>query len=118
MNWLHVSSTARLTYYKRHQKRVKATLDAIGILPRFEGRAIHDGWSAYQHYGCAHSLCNAHHLRELTALFEQEQQAWAGQMPTLLVAMKRAIDTAKEQGQSRLYPLCVCAFEGRYRQLL
>jgi transposase len=118
LHWLHVTGTARLTYYKSHKKRGKAALDAIGILPVFTGRAIHDGWSAYRHYGCAHALCNSHHLRELTAVFEQQQQAWAGEMKTLLVAIKHAVDTARYQGQSRLPPLRECAFEGRYRALL
>lgn len=73
LHWLHVTSTARLTYYQSHPKRGKSALEAIGILPGFPGRAVHDGWSAYRGYGCEHALCNAHHLRELTAVFEQQQ---------------------------------------------
>lgn len=118
LNWLHVTSTSRLTYYKSHSKRGKTALEAIGILSAFTGRAVHDGWSAYRNYACGHALCNAHHLRELTAVFEQEQQEWANPMKTLLVEMKRAVDTAKEEGQRRLHPLRICAFEGRYRALL
>jgi len=118
LHWLHVTSTARLTYYKSHQKRGKAALDAIGILSAFAGRAIHDGWSAYRHYGCAHSLCNSHHLRELTGVWEQQQQKWASEMQALLVEIKHAVDVAKEQGLQRLHPLQVCDFEGRYRALL
>lgn len=118
LQWLHVSSTARLTYYKRHSRRGKVALDAIGILPEFEGRAIHDGWSAYQKYGCKHSLCNSHHLRELIAVLEQQKQEWSGEMITLLREMKRAVDLAREDGHSHLPLLNVCAFEGRYRVLL
>lgn len=118
LHWLHVSSTARLTYYQSHPKRGKAALDAIGILPVFTGRAIHDGWSAYRQYVCGHALCNAHHLRELTAVFEQQQQAWAGEMKSLLVEIKQAVATARDQGHSRLHPLRECAFTGRYRALL
>jgi transposase len=118
LNWLHVTRTARLTYYKSHKKRGKDALDAIGILPEFTGQAVHDGWSAYRAYGCAHSLCNSHHLRELTAVFEQQQQAWAGEMKTLLVEMKHAVDAAQEKGETALHLLRICAFEGRYRKLL
>jgi len=118
LNWLHVTSTPTLTYYESHPKRGKAALTAIGILPKFAGRAIHDGWSAYAGYGCDHALCNAHHLRELTALFEQQQQPWAKQMKELLLEIKQALEKAAECGQPRLPVLLECRFEGRYRSLL
>src|SRR6266508_3595390 len=41
-------------------------LDAVGILPRFRGVAVHDAWAPYDTYTDAiHALCNAHALREL-----------------------------------------------------
>jgi transposase len=50
------------------------------ILPNFEGKAIHNDWKSYQDYKCEDYLCNAYHLRELTFIWEQYQQAWALQM--------------------------------------
>ncbi len=44
-------------------------MDIAGVLPSFTGVAVHDGWVSYLHYGCRHALCNAHHLRELTARY-------------------------------------------------
>ncbi len=118
LHWLHVTSTERLTYYASHPKRGKKALDAIGILPGYQGRVSHDGWSAYSAYPCQHSLCNSHHLRELTAIQEQQQQPWARQMKALLLQIKQAVEDAGERGAPRLHPLLECRFEGRYRALL
>jgi transposase len=118
LHWLHTASTARLTYYTRHTSRGKAGMDAAGVLPRFTGRAMHDGWSPYRQYGCRHSLCNSHHLRELTALHEQQGQEWAKGMRSLLGEIKKAVDVQKERGRSDLHPLVRASYLGRYRKLL
>jgi transposase len=116
--WLHSASTARLTYYFCHQSRGKKGMDAAGVLPSFSGRAMHDGWKPYRRYGCGHGLCNSHHLRELTALYEQQGQEWAAQMRSLLGAIKSCVEAAKEAGRSSLHPLKRAYFLGRYRRLL
>jgi transposase len=118
LHWLHVASTPTLTYYDWHKKRGKEGMDKAGILPHFAGIAMHDGWSSYGHYSCRHALCNAHHLRELTALYEQDGQEWAKKMRSLLVEIKKAVERAKEQGRGRLSPLLEARFEARYRKLL
>lgn len=118
LHWLHSASTPGLSYYSWHQKRGKIGMDAGGVLPSFNGRAVHDGYASYQRYACRHALCNAHHLRELTALFEQEGALWAGNMRHLLVEIKQAVDQAKEQGRKRLPILQEMHFEGRYQKLI
>ncbi len=55
--WLHVSSTQTLTHYGSHAKRGKEATESIGILPGFDGTAVHDSWSSYRQYACAHALC-------------------------------------------------------------
>lgn len=81
--WVHVVSTTALTHDARHAKRGHAATDAIGTLPAFLGRLVHDGWAPYWHYPCRHGLCNAHHLRELAAVAEQPGQAWAAALRAL-----------------------------------
>lgn len=100
--WLHVSATAMLTHYAVHPARGSQALDAIGILVEYGGISVHDGWKSYWQYGCGHALCNVHHLRELTYLEEEYQQAWAGQLKDLLLTMKAQVEDAKASGCSRL----------------
>lgn len=117
LHWLHSAGTETLTYYTCHPNRGRAGSDAGGILPVYRGTALHDGWCSYETYCCAHGLCNAHHLRELTGLQEQGQ-AWAADFATLLLDIHDAVAEAKQQGRSRLPALVECRFEARYDRLL
>jgi len=49
-SWLHVASTPHLTFYATHQKRGRAAMDAIGVVPQFRRRAVHDGLPSYGQY--------------------------------------------------------------------
>lgn len=102
LHWLHVNSTRFLTHLAWHAKRGSQALEAIGIWPRFRGRAMRDRWASYDRYTCAMSICVAHLLRELTYLEEQEQQDWAGEMKAVLLGMHDAAQEWREQGASAL----------------
>lgn len=115
--WLHAASTERLTYYDIHPKRGSEAMDAIGILPGFTGRAIHDAWRPYLTYECDHGLCNAHHLRELTFVHEQHQQEWAGQMKDFLQEIKKAVDQARPT-TNHLSQARIKAFQDTYQRIL
>jgi transposase len=112
--WLHCASNAHYTAFFAHLKRGTEALDAIGILPRFQGLLCHDHWKPYFRYGCLHSLCNAHHLRELEWAFEQDGQDWAKAMQDLLIECNQEVHQAggclsAEQAET---------FRARYRTLL
>lgn len=84
--WLHCASNDRLTLFYAHAKRGTEAMDAKGVLPKFKGILCHDHWKPYYHYTeCLHSLCNAHHLRELERAAEQDGQQWAKAMQALLL---------------------------------
>jgi transposase len=86
LHWMHVLVTPLLTWVACHAKRGKQAFDELGILAAFLGTLIHDGWKPYRDLLYKHGLCNAHHLRELTYLFEDLGQAWAGRMIDLLLS--------------------------------
>src|SRR5260221_7172464 len=117
-HWMHVSSTPQLTHYAVHPKRGKKALEAIGILKDFQGVSVHDGWRSYWQYPCQHALCNVHHLRELTFLHEEQQQDWAGQMKTVLLDIKAAVDQARVEGHPSLPSLEVADWKAQYLAVL
>jgi len=115
--WLHAASSPNLTYYKIHPKRGSHAMNQIGILPNFNGRAIHDFWKPYFKYDCNHGLCNAHHLRELVFLHEQHDQRWAKDMIECLVDIKKDVDEAKGSTDT-LFKEQIQKFEERYQAIL
>jgi len=102
LHWLHVACTEMLTFFGIHKNRGQIAMDMFSILPEFVGRLIHDHWKPYFNYDCLHGLCNAHHLRELLFLFEEEKQVWAGEMMKSLLAMRDFTRVRKSAGCSQL----------------
>ena len=86
--WLHCLCNDRLTLFYAHAKRGTEAMDAKNVLPRFTGILCHDHWKPYFRYKqCLHTLCNAHHVRELECAYEQDNQQWAKEMQDLLAAI-------------------------------
>jgi transposase len=117
-HWMHVTSTARLTHYQVHPSRGSKALEAIGILPRFLGTSVHDGFGSYFPYPCQHALCNVHLLRELTFLAEEQGLWWAAKLKALLLEMKEATVQARECKKLWLDPLEVADWEAHFLALL
>jgi hypothetical protein len=73
---------------------------------------------SYWQFLCQHALCNVHHLRDLTFLFEHQLQAWAGEMISLLLDIKAAVEQACAEGRASLHPLEVADWKAQYVALL
>ncbi|MEZ4713502.1 MAG: transposase [Caldilineaceae bacterium] len=59
-----------------------------GILPLFQGTAVHDHWASKPLTTVQHAFCNAHHLPELQFMVEQYQQPWAADASTTLAGQQ------------------------------
>jgi len=112
--WLHSASNDLWTLFYPHEKRGSLAMDAMGIIPEFKGVLCHDHWKPYFKYDCEHSLCNAHHLRELERAFEQDGQQWAKNMKSLLTEINQAVNDAGDC----LSQKASVAYRKKYRSLL
>ena len=109
--WLHVASTALLTFYRVCAKRGSLLANVAGIV-------VHDHWKPYYTMqGVLHALCDAHHLRELKALVEIEKEEWAGKMQRLLRRACHVTNRARERGVP-MKPRLIDCFERRYDAIL
>jgi transposase len=115
--WLHTVATETLTLYRACDKR--------GAMPEgLEGGVVvHDGFKSYGKLAMAaqppvHALCNAHHLRELKALTEFDQEPWAAAMSECLPDACKATGQARTRGATALSPDALQAFHARYWEAL
>lgn len=118
LHWLHCAVTTTLSWLACHAKRGTDAFEALGLLAGVRGTLVHDGLAGYKNLDCTHSLCNAHHLRELVFVHEQDNEkiwdGWAQEMIDLLLQAKREV--AQTGG-----PLSLgrqAWFEGQWDQLL
>jgi len=119
LHWIHVASTAQVTYLEVNAHRGRKAHDQIGILPTRRGWTLHDDYPSYYRYTQAHhAACNAHHLRELLFLLERYPQPWIEPLLQLLLEIKAQVAAAKQAGHTALPPDQLAAFERRYRELV
>jgi len=116
--WMHTSSTPTLTHYHVDPSRGQDALEAIGILPVFQGISIHDAWGSYFLYDCEHAMCLVHILRDLVFQAETQKAVWAIDLKDLLLDMKQATEQARDQAKPWLDPLEVVDWEAAFLRLL
>jgi transposase len=102
--WLHSASTSTDVLLAVHPKRGTKAMNAVGILPRFRGVAVHDAWAPYDTYtSMIHALCNAHALRELIYVTDTATgpvAEHAAQAVTALRRLNRLVTDARTTGQA------------------
>ena len=105
--WVHSASSGKYVLVTVHPKRGRQGMDAAGVLPAFAGIACHDAWAPYDSYDgvAGHALCDAHLLRELTAVTETgtaDDVIWARQAIDALLELKQAADAARAAGHDAI----------------
>ena len=88
-SWMHVVSNKTISYFAHHLNRGKQAMNDIGLLEHYKGTLVHDRFSSYFSYSCAHSLCNAHILRDLIYVEETFDSSWAKEIRKLLIQAKK-----------------------------
>jgi len=102
--WVHCASTTTHTVFQVDPKRGLAGTLNGGVLQLFTGVMVHDGWEPYKTFTAAtHGLCNAHHLRELQKICEDNPELGrAKQMTGFLVGTHRQVQAVKACGDTGL----------------
>jgi transposase len=118
--WVHVVSNAALTLLVAHPKRGAEALFDMGVLPKFEGTVVHDGWKPYEQLDAAtHAQCVVHLLRHLDALGTYPAHTgWTAAMRGLLLDAKAAVEEATAAGADRLDAAVLADYDARYHQII
>jgi transposase len=119
LHWVHCARTGTYTLLMVHPRRGRQAMEAMGVLPRFAGVAVHHAWAPYDTYtGPEHQLCCAHVLRELQAVTDAApggQWCWAAQAAGALTAMQDLVREAISQGRDAVDPAALAAQVRLYR---
>jgi len=116
--WLHSYSTTKHAYYEVHSRRGQQAMNDIGILPDFNGIAVHDFWKSYYQFCCQHALCNAHLLRDLIFIKERFKQTWSQDLLSLLLKMKAAKEKAVANGKTAFCKATIKNYKTQYLKII
>lgn len=118
--WVHNASNENFTYLTVEEKRGTIGMDSSGVLPDFQGIAVHDCWKSYWSYtAVTHAICCAHLLRELTGVSENHpEQMWSDKMKKLLLRMKHVRDKAVGSQNKTLSYYYLHSFDTEYDSII
>ena len=90
-HWMHVYSAGTLTVKCLHRKRGREAIEAIGIIPRYGGVAVHDCWASYLSYAPERAPPNQA-MSIISSFFRRRRVA--------MVSRTRARSAARNSGHS------------------
>jgi len=116
LHWTHIAISENAAACLLHPKRGVEAMKEMGILPSYNGMLIHDHWKPYESIegSFEHAFCNAHHLRELKRVSEQDHQRWSEDMSKLLMSAHQKVTYAKAHAKEALSPRMIKRFNTWY----
>ena len=108
LQWIHNTSTKTMSHFRVGSSRGDILLD-------LKGTVMHDCFSSYWKIeDVTHGVCNFHVTRELKALFEIDDEEWAGEMRTILLDGLKLTHKARKQGKKAVDKKNIIAIEERF----
>jgi len=118
--WVHTLTSNLLTLLCVHEKRGREAFRDIGVLDRFAGTLVHDGYSSYDAFAdFFHAQCGAHLLRHLASVGKTSKFApWCEEMTELLLSARDASEQAGAAGKKKVPSREAAAIRLRYDEIL
>jgi transposase len=115
LRYVHVACTEYLTLM-HVGGRSSDDIDAGGVLAKFTGVLMRDGYAGYTHLPAVHAWCAAHLIRDLRSVSDADPdgQTWALAMSQLLLDANAAAGAARAAGEAALDERTLAEIRNRY----
>jgi hypothetical protein len=120
LHWVHVLTAGDLAYYHCDEKRGNEADETMGVLFGYGGTLVHDHLKGLYSWDCGHAECNAHLLRYLKSVIENEPEyaAYAEEMLKLLVDANDKRKEAKDRNEIGFEEETVKEYDTRYDDIM
>jgi hypothetical protein len=114
--WIHTLATNDLAYYHCDENRGNEADKRMGVLAGYSDILVHDHLVGLYAWYCIHAECNAHLLRYLIGVTENEPEyaAYANEMTELLLDANTKRKEAKLRGETEFSEEVIKACEEKY----
>lgn len=115
---LHVLSNLNTTLIEVHKGRGKEAVEAMGIIPHYKGKLVHDCYAMYFGYPCKDIICNAHLIRELEYFCDVDKYNWSKIMKSFIEELYIETNNLKEVGRKKRISNEFMPIRKRYSKIL
>lgn len=120
LQWLHTLTTKKHTLYHCDEKRGNEADKAMGVLDGWRGVLVHDHLKGLYSWLCKHAECNAHIIRYLEGIIENEPEYadYAKEMLGLFVDANNTRKAAIQRGESCFSSDVIDTYNKQYDEIL